>query len=1150
MKVKKAAAILVSAALVSTASVSVAGVLTTGNVISVSAAASLQKDATGSEVTQLQDKLIALEYLKSGSATGAFDDATENAVKNFQSDYNLIADGIAGTRTIGLIDNLLKGTATVVQVKPNVLNMRAGAGTGTQLITVVNGGQKFVYSNVKTDSTGVKWYQITSGSKTGYVSGKYVTLITKAGNGTAVAANTISGTLKVTGTILNVRSDTSTSAQKLATVNQGQTFTYTDKKNANGTDWYYIKVSDSVSGWVMGTFVSTGSDNASANTSSTNGIIKVTGTILNVRASTSTSSKKITTVKLGQTYYFTNKKTVNGVNWYYIKVNSSKKGWVLGTFVSVISGNSTTLQATSGTLKVSGTTLNVRSDTSTSSKKLATVKQGQSFAFSNVKNVGGTTWYYIKVSDSVSGWVMGTFITVVKTDAPTSSTTAASQTDASATTTTAAPSENSGTLKIATASLNVRSDTSTSSEKLTIVKEGQSYAYSNVKDVSGQKWYFIKVSDTVSGWVMGQYVTVETTAPTTTTTASATTATVADSSTATTTTSAAPAASTGTLKVTATLLNVRADATTNSDKVTVVKQGESYPYSDVRETNGQKWYFINVNNSASGWVMGAYVTTGSDDTPASAINGTLTVVGTNVNVRSGAGTSFEKITMVQKEQSYTFSEVKDGWYHIKLSDTQNGWIIGTYVSAQAAPAEAATTTTAETTTTTTTAIAETTASTTTETTTTATTTAATTETSDASSTVTSVTPDASQTQATESTTSTSETSQTQASETSATTTTTTQAAPVTRSVLTGTVKISSGALNVRKSASTSAEVIGTLKKDAKVVIASKGSSWHKIEYGTGYGYVSAKYITNIQNTTENVLISYANAYNYTTVGGTVDLGLTSAGSEPVTYSSSDPAKCPVTNKGVVTCHSEGLYTITAKCGNSVTTTCVVAIKEPYADIQPMHISEAGTKFITEWEGGGTVLASGEVRYYPYQDVSDFWTIGYGHAKTSTASKSWSEERAIAELNKDIETLIGAEYMLTDDHPYLTQEAANKLLNADLNDGSYVKSVSDWAIRNGVKLTQTQFDALVSFCYNLGTSYWESDSYKFYLKSAIIAHRSGSDANPDQIIDGFCRYMKSSGSAYKGLWYRRRNEAELFLTGDYALDRENKFTLPADVDWAQ
>ena len=207
------------------------------------------------------------------------------------------------------------------------------------------------------------------------------------------------------------------------------------------------------------------------------------------------------------------------------------------------------------------------------------------------------------------------------------------------------------------------------------------------------------------------------------------------------------------------------------------------------------------------------------------------------------------------------------------------------------------------------------------------------------------------------------------------------------------------------------------------------------------------------------------------------------------------------------------------------------------------------KFIADWEGGETILPNGSKVFYPYKDVSGFWTLGYGHAKTTTASKSWSEERAIEEFNKDIEALIGADYKLTTKRPYLTEEAAKKLLYADMKDGDYVNSINKWAVRNGVQLNQAQFDALVSFCYNNGSSMWNSDSTKFYLKSAILSHRSGSEADPNQIIDGFCRYYKSSGKAYKGLWYRRRNEAELFLTGDYAIDRENKFSIPSGISWS-
>lgn len=569
------------------------------------------------------------------------------------------------------------------------------------------------------------------------------------------------------------------------------------------------------------------------------------------------------------------------------------------------------------------------------------------------------------------------------------------------------------------------------------------------------------------------------------------------------------------VQVTGTTVNVRSGAGTSYGKVTTVKKGQKYVYTSYKTVNKVKWYKIKVQNK-TGYICGSYAkvvnitaanttttatttttttatatttattTTTTQDNSDFSESGNLTITGDSVNVRITPTTSSFVLSKVNKGETYEYYEVKeiDGvkWYYIKVSLLVAGWVSGDYVSL-----EGNTTTTTSSTTTTTQA-----------TTTTATT----------------------------------------------TTTTTTQSNDNVREVVVGTVTAS--VLNVRKSASTSATVLGTLKKGKTVVIVQKGSTWHKIEFGTGYGYVSASYINDIQTTYQALSLNYSTDYNYVDKGKTIDLSINISG-VTITYSSSNSTSCPVSSKGIVTGKVEGLYEITAKSGSVSATTCVVVLKDPYTNIQAMQISQKGTNFIADWEGGGTVIGN-ETVFYPYQDVSGFWTIGYGHAKTSTASKSWSEEKAIAEFNKDIESMIGAEYILTDEKPYLTEKGAVKLLNADLNDGTYVKAVSDWAVRNGVKLTQNQFDALVSFCYNLGPAYWTSDSNKFYLKSAIISHRSGSDADADQIIEGFCRYVKSCGKSYKGLWYRRRNEAEMFIEGDYAIDRANKFTLPSGVTW--
>lgn len=366
----------------------------------------------------------------------------------------------------------------------------------------------------------------------------------------------------------------------------------------------------------------------------------------------------------------------------------------------------------------------------------------------------------------------------------------------------------------------------------------------------------------------------------------------------------------------------------------------------------------------------------------------------------------------------------------------------------------------------------------------------------------------------------------------------------TRNVKYGTVKCDTK-LNVRSGPGTGTSVLGTLNNGKQVVIAETKGDWYKIEYGSGYGYVMSQYVTNVKTGTITVSISFGRDYYYVDQGSSLNISINLPG-YTVSYTSEDSSAAPVSASGVVTGKKPGLYTITAKAGSASTTTEVVVLKSKSAVVVPMSISQAGTQFIADWEGGGTPLGDVLV-FYPYQDVSGYWTVGYGHAVTSAESKKWTREQAVEHFNTEITALLGEGHEITEEKPYLTAEEASLLLNADLNDGPYVKAVSDWAIRNGVVLTQQQFDALVSFCYNLGPAYWTSDTYYFYLKSAIIAFRSGNDAVPEQVIEGFTRYIKSGGVNLKGLWWRRRNEAEMFLNGDYSIDRENKFTLP-NITW--
>lgn len=84
-------------------------------------AATLKSGSTGTEVKKLQMNLNGLAYRV--TADGIYGAATTKAVRNFQSANGLSADGIAGTNTLS------KLTATVKQLQNNLKNLGYNPGT-------------------------------------------------------------------------------------------------------------------------------------------------------------------------------------------------------------------------------------------------------------------------------------------------------------------------------------------------------------------------------------------------------------------------------------------------------------------------------------------------------------------------------------------------------------------------------------------------------------------------------------------------------------------------------------------------------------------------------------------------------------------------------------------------------------------------------------------------------------------------------------------------------------------------------------------------------------------------------------------------------------------------------------------------------------
>ncbi|EOC1259856.1 lysozyme [Cronobacter sakazakii] len=146
----------------------------------------------------------------------------------------------------------------------------------------------------------------------------------------------------------------------------------------------------------------------------------------------------------------------------------------------------------------------------------------------------------------------------------------------------------------------------------------------------------------------------------------------------------------------------------------------------------------------------------------------------------------------------------------------------------------------------------------------------------------------------------------------------------------------------------------------------------------------------------------------------------------------------------------------------------------------MQISDKGISLIKQFEG---------LRLTAYQDSVGVWTIGYG----------WTQPVDGKPIRLGMT---------------IKEETAERLLRTGL-----VGYESDVSKLVKVTLTQGQFDALVSFAYNLGARALSNSTLMQKLNSGDYAGAA----------DEFPRWNKAGGKILPGLTRRREAERALFLS---------------------
>lgn len=148
----------------------------------------------------------------------------------------------------------------------------------------------------------------------------------------------------------------------------------------------------------------------------------------------------------------------------------------------------------------------------------------------------------------------------------------------------------------------------------------------------------------------------------------------------------------------------------------------------------------------------------------------------------------------------------------------------------------------------------------------------------------------------------------------------------------------------------------------------------------------------------------------------------------------------------------------------------------------MKPSEKCYSIIKQFEG---------CRLKAYQDSVSVWTIGYGTIMYPNGTRVKEGDKC-------------------------TQDEAETFLKYEV----ILKSQSVNGFTSNYNLTQNQFDALVSFAYNLGVG---------ALQKSTLLKKIKINPNDPAIEAEFMRWINAGGKPLTGLKKRRQQESDLYFT---------------------
>ena len=425
---------------------------------------------------------------------------------------------------------------------------------------------------------------------------------------------------------VHLRSGPGTNYDSQGVLAEGTVLTVTDTSNS---EWYAVRTSGGTTGYIFSQYIAIGgSDSGSA---------AKTTEYVHLRSGPGTNYSSKGVIASGTAITVTD---TSNSEWYAVRLSNGTTGYMFSEYISMSGGSSSSgsdsVPSTESTAAKVTEYVNVRSGPGTNYTSKTVIASGTSITVTDRSN---SEWYAVKLSNGMTGYIYSIYIRIESESSSGGS------------------SGTESTPAKTTEYVNVRSGPGTNYTSKTVIASGTSIT---VTDTSNPEWYAVKLSNGMTGYIYSIYIELQS--------------------------SAGGSTSGGVQAKTTAGVNLRRGAGTSFGVIRVVATGTTVT---VTEATNAQWYKVKLSDGTEGYIFTEYLNVISgdidsvkpdeDDTPDT--SGAVTArTTTDINLRRGPGTTYGVIMVVDENLTVTVTEATNSeWYKVKLADGTEGYFSAQYL---------------------------------------------------------------------------------------------------------------------------------------------------------------------------------------------------------------------------------------------------------------------------------------------------------------------------------------------------------------------------------------------------------------------------------------------------------------------------------------